>query len=59
MKLKNAAHSTACHGFSTRVATTVAIEFAASWKPLTKSKISAIATTRTTRVMATFCPTRA
>ena len=34
MKLKNAAHITAWPGDSTRVETTVAIEFAASWKPL-------------------------
>ena len=33
-KLKNAAHTTALPGESTRVDTTVAIEFAASWKPL-------------------------
>src|SRR6188508_1608213 len=33
-KLKNAAHATACFGVSTRVDTTVAIEFAASWNPL-------------------------
>ena len=33
-KLKKAAHATACFGVSTRVDTTVAIEFAASWKPL-------------------------
>ena len=33
-KLKNAAHSTAWPGDSTRVDTTVAIELAASWKPL-------------------------
>ena len=33
-KLKNAAHRTAFPGVSTRVDTTVAIEFAASWKPL-------------------------
>ena len=33
-KLKNAAHATACRGVRTRVDTTVAIEFAASWKPL-------------------------
>ncbi len=33
-KLKNAAQTTACPGESTRVETTVAIEFAASWKPL-------------------------
>src|SRR5215204_5955772 len=40
-KLKNAAHITACVGDSTRVDTMVAIEFAASWKPLRKSKTSA------------------
>jgi hypothetical protein len=34
MKLKNAAQMTALPGESTRVETTVAIEFAASWKPL-------------------------
>ena len=33
-KLKNAAQITACPGLSTRVDTTVAIELAASWKPL-------------------------
>ena len=33
-KLKNAAHMTAFPGDSTRVETTVAIELAASWKPL-------------------------
>src|SRR3954470_21211930 len=33
-KLKNAAQITALPGESTRVETTVAIEFAASWKPL-------------------------
>ena len=36
-KLKNAAHSTANRGDRTRVDTTVAIELAASWNPLTKS----------------------
>src|SRR3954468_2936757 len=40
-KLKNAAHTTACPGESTRVETTVAIELAASWKPLMKSNVSA------------------
>ena len=40
-KLKNAAQTTACSGDSTRVDTMVAIELAASWKPLMKSKISA------------------
>src|SRR5262245_18405117 len=39
-KLKNAAHATACIGVSTRVDTTVAMELAASWKPLMKSKAS-------------------
>ena len=33
-KLKNAAQTTALPGDSTRVETTVAIELAASWKPL-------------------------
>ena len=33
-KLKKAAHTTACIGVSTRVETTVAMELAASWKPL-------------------------
>ena len=42
-KLKNAAHTTAQRGDSTRVLTIVAIEFAASWKPLLKSNTSAIA----------------
>src|SRR2546426_9211495 len=40
-KLKNAAHTTAWSGVNTRVETTVAIELAASWKPLMKSKTSA------------------
>ena len=43
-KLKNAAHATAWPGESTRVETTVAIEFAASWKPFRKSKTSAVKT---------------
>ena len=34
MKLKNAAQMTALPGVRTRVETTVAIEFAASWNPL-------------------------
>ncbi len=33
-KLKNAAQTTALPGDSTRVETTVAMELAASWKPL-------------------------
>src|SRR5512138_2709456 len=50
MKLKNTAQATATMGESTRVETTVAIEFAASWKPLMKSKSSATAMSRTTIV---------
>src|SRR4051812_14313709 len=42
-KLKNAAQATAQRGLMAPVETIVAIEFAASWKPLRKSK--AIATT--------------
>ena len=42
--LKNAAHNTACQGLSTPVDTTVAMEFAASWKPFMKSKASASST---------------
>ena len=41
MKLKNAAHITAYRGLNTRVDTMVAIEFAASCKPLRKSNASA------------------
>src|SRR4051812_4162341 len=40
-KLKNAAQITALPGLNTRVETTVAIELAASWNPLMKSKASA------------------
>src|SRR5215204_2669929 len=40
-KLKTAAQMTALPGLRTRVETTVAIEFAASWKPLMKSNASA------------------
>ena len=39
MKLKNAAQATAYCGRSTRVDTMVAIEFAASCRPLRKSKM--------------------
>src|SRR3712207_2541536 len=46
-KLKNAAHTTAGNGLSTRVPTIVAIEFAESWKPLMKSKRKATATMKT------------
>src|SRR5437773_3447686 len=48
MKLKNAAQTTATRGVSTRVDTTVAIELAASWKPLEKSNTSASRTMATT-----------
>src|SRR3972149_6053609 len=41
MKLKKAAHPTAQRGDKTRVETTVAMELAASWNPLTKSKAKA------------------
>src|SRR5437870_2667471 len=50
MKLKNAAQATARLGDSTRVDTTVAMELAASWKPLMKSKMSATATMTMTAV---------
>src|SRR5258706_13662278 len=40
-KLKNAAQITALPGERTRVDTTVAMELAASWNPLMKSKTSA------------------
>src|SRR5689334_6256627 len=46
--LKNAANTIACCGFSTPVETTVAIEFAASWKPFMKSKATASATSDAT-----------
>ena len=49
-KLKKAAQTTPCSGVSTRVETTVAIELAASWKPLTKSKASATAMIRMTEI---------
>ena len=48
MKLKKAAQTTAYCGRSTRVATTVAIELAASWKPFVKSNASAKMMTATT-----------
>jgi hypothetical protein len=43
MKLKNAAQTTAMWGERTRVDTTVAIELAASCRPLSKSKTRATA----------------
>src|SRR5213083_3818490 len=48
MKLNAAAQTTAAEGDSTRVETTVAREFTASWNPLMKSKASAITTTAST-----------
>jgi hypothetical protein len=54
-KLKNAAHATAQCGRSTRVDTTVAIEFAASWKPFMKSNASA-STTRNTIISSAIEP---
>src|ERR1043165_6188402 len=46
-KLKNAAQATAIRGASTRVDTTVAMEFAASWNPFEKSNASASRMTAT------------
>jgi hypothetical protein len=43
---------TACRGVRTRVATTVAMALAASWKPLTYSKITPRTTTRARRMNA-------
>lgn len=54
MKLKAAAQSTAWKGVSTLVVTMVAIELAASWKPLMKSKISANAMTSISNVIFLF-----
>jgi hypothetical protein len=48
-KFHQAAHSTAGPGRMTRVPTIVAIEFAASWNPLMKSKPSAA-----TKMIATY-----
>src|SRR5690348_13426088 len=50
-KLKLAAHTTALPGDRSRVETMVAIEFAASWKPLIKSKARATTTVRITIVL--------
>ena len=47
-KLKNAAQTTAWCGRIAPVETIVAIEFAASWKPLRKSNASATTTRKTT-----------
>src|SRR5258705_12948173 len=49
-KLKNTAQTTTSSGVSTRVDTTVAMELAASWKPLMKSKTSATKMMTTTAV---------
>ena len=43
--LKEAAQITACTGVRTLVETTVAIEFAASWNPFTRSNNNAITIT--------------
>src|SRR6185437_10793669 len=48
----HAAINTACRGVRTLVETTVAMEFAVSWKPLMYSKTSATRITMKTRVMA-------
>src|SRR5215510_11379904 len=50
-KLKNAAHRTARCGERTRVETTVAMEFAASWNPFRKSQVSATRMTKTSTAM--------
>ena len=47
-RFSTAARATAVRGFSARVAIGVAIAFAVSWKPFVKSKMRAIAITRTT-----------
>src|SRR2546429_6386304 len=53
MKLNAAAQTTAADGDKTRVDTTVAMEFAASWKPLIKSNVSATRTmARTNQTLA-------
>src|SRR5437867_513623 len=49
-KLKKAAHTTAWSGVSTRVETTVAMELAASWKPLMRSQLKAMRTSKAMRV---------
>ena len=46
IKLKKAAQSTANLGLSTPVVTMVAMELAASWKPLIKSKTKAMNITK-------------
>src|SRR3546814_7314378 len=56
MKLKNAAQATAQCGLSTRVDTTVAIELAASCKPLRKSNSSATAISATSSEKESIAP---
>src|SRR5205814_972646 len=48
-KFNTAAMRIACHGARTRVAITVAIAFAVSWKPLMKSKMTAARRTSPSR----------
>src|SRR5581483_997759 len=52
VRLKNAARPIAWRGVNTLVETTVAIAFAASWKPLMYSNVIAAAMTRRKRVIA-------
>src|SRR5688572_18125402 len=58
-KLKNAAQITAFRGDRTRVDTTVAMEFAASWKPFRKSKIRANRMMTTTMIKTELIERRA
>ncbi len=51
VRLKKAASAIACRGVSTFVETTVAIAFAASWKPLMYSNAMAASTTMMNRTM--------
>jgi hypothetical protein len=51
VRLKKAAIAIAWRGVSTFVETTVAIAFAASWKPLMYSKAMAASTTMMNRIM--------
>ena len=57
-KLKAAAQITASRGESTRVETTVAMLLAASWKPLKKSKMSAVRTVMISRTIPLFTVVR-
>src|SRR5882672_4817109 len=59
IKLKKAANITARTGESTRVETTVAMELAASWNPLVKSKSRAMATIIATIAYVEFMKTSA